>query len=490
MAFDQVNAPTTAALAAPAFPGRTRWLVVVLAFAGLGSSLVQSLVIPLLPILPAKLNATSSAVSWMVTATLIAGAIATPLFGRLGDQFGKRRMLLVALAALVAGSALCGVSTSLPVLIAGRALQGVAMAAIPLGISIIGTELPRDRRGGGIALISATLGVGGAVGLPLSGLIAEQWDFHVLFWLCAVVALLALTAVWFVVPESGTGSPGRVDVPGAVLLAVVLTALLLPLAQGNKWGWTNPLTLGLLGLAVLGALVFVRYELNHRDPLVNVRASRSRPVLLTNLASVLVGFAMFTGFLVTVSFVQAPVATGYGFGASLVAAGMTQLPGGLLMAVMSPVSARLTAARGPKTSLIAGAAVIASGYLLLEVAHGQLWQVMICSTITSGGVALAYAAMPSLILDATPARDAAAANGLNTLSRSIGTSLASAISSSLLATFTISLGGQVLPSAAAFNLMFVLGALAALLAILVIAFVPVTTGRAPAGEAALDTASA
>ena len=356
---------TTQTLAAPAPPldppARTwPWLL----FVGLGAlvvSLAQSLLIPVLATLPATLDASADTVQWLLTSTLLVAAVSVPLFGRLGDMFGARRMLLVAIGALVAGSVLTATTSNIALLVVGRGIQGISTAAIPLGISLLSRLLPRERAGGAIALISAMLGVGGALGLPFAGIIAEHFDFHALFWISAAVAAVAFVGILLVVPEAPSRSGGRVDVVGAVLLAGALVSLLLPLAEGSDWGWGSGRVIGLLVLSAVLLVVFGWSQTRSGNPLVDLSTMRRRPIVLTNLASLLFGFAMFASLIGTASYVQAPVASGYGFGSSIVVGGLAMLPGGLAMLVFAPVSARIIAWRGAPQVLALGGVVVAAG---------------------------------------------------------------------------------------------------------------------------------
>jgi predicted MFS family arabinose efflux permease len=329
-----------------------------------------------------------------VTATLLASAISTPLLTRLGDQFGRRRLILVTLALFAAGSLVCALTSNLPVLIAGRALQGCAIAVIPLGISIIGTTLPSHRRPAGIALVSATLGFGGAIGLPITGVVAQYSDFHLLFWGCLAAGLGAAVWVRLAVPESTQRSGGRIDYVGAVLLALTLAALLLPLSNAATWGWGSPATLALLAAFPVLLLGFLRHQAGRSQALIDLRTARRRPVLLTNAASVLVGFALFGNFLGTAPYVEAPTATGYGFGASTLAGGLFLLPGGLTMMVISPVAGRFIGRYGARTSLIFGSLVVAVGYVMRMTLTHTMVEVLVGSIIASAGSALAYSPCP------------------------------------------------------------------------------------------------
>jgi MFS family permease len=453
-------------------PGAARLELVVVGVGALMVSLSQSLLVPVLPVLPQKLHTSPGNVEWLLTSTLLVGAVAVPLFGRLGDMFGKRLMLMVALGTLAVGSLLDAVTSNVALLILGRAIQGASLSAIPLGISLLSSILPRERVRSAIALVSAMLGVGGALGLPLAGLVGEHADFHLLFWITTVAGAAALFATVAFVRESPSRTGGRIDALGAVLLTGGLVALLLPLAQGSSWGWTSIRTIVLLVLAVLVLVTFVVVERRKSAALVDIAAMSRRPIVLTNLASLLFGFALFASLIGTASFVEAPRASGYGFGSSIVVGGLCLLPSGVLMLLLAPVAARLIGRLGPHRTLALGALAVAAGWLLRVVATGSVWEVVIGSTIIGGGTGIGYAAMPTLINRNTPVSEIAAANGLNSLSRSLGSSLASAIGGSLLTASTIVLGGFELPSLGAYRALFAICGGAAVAAAVIALFIP------------------
>ncbi|MEU8632087.1 MFS transporter [Amycolatopsis sp. NPDC048633] len=459
---------------------RANLVVAVLALAGITVSLMQTLVIPLIPALPGLLHASAADATWAITATLLAGAVATPTMGRLGDMYGKRRMLLVSLGALVVGSAVGALSDTLVPMVAGRTLQGLAAGVIPLGISIMRDELPAERLGSATALMSASLGVGGALGLPAAALLAENADWHVLFWTAAGLGLVVTALVVALVPESPVRTGGRFDVLGAAGLSIALVCLLLAISKGADWGWGSAATLGLLAGAVLVLLLWGRWELRTPRPLVDLRTSARRQVLLTNIASAVFGFAMFAMSLVLPQLLQLPAATGYGLGRSMLVVGLVMAPSGLVMMALAPVSARITATRGPKTTLMLGAVVVAAGYALGIVLMSATWHLVLVSSVIGGGIGLAYGAMPSLVMGAVPVSETAAANSLNTLMRSIGTSVSSATAGLILARLTVRLGPVELPSQNGFRLVLGMGSAAALIALAVAAFLPRHTPAAPA----------
>lgn len=447
-------------------------LIATLGMVGVVVSLMQTLVIPIIPTLPTLLDTSASNASWVITATLLAGAVATPISGRLGDMFGKRRVLFANLVSLVAGSVVCAVFSSLVPEIIGRSLQGAAVGAIPLGISIMRDELPAEKVGSAMAIMSATLGVGGALGMPLASAIAQNADWHMLFWTAAGLGVVCAALVFVFVPESPVRTPARFDFGGAVGLSITLLALLIPITKGADWGWGSARILGLFALALVAFLIWGYFELRSRSPLVDLRVSARPRVLFTNLASIAVGFALYGMSLTFPQLMMAPEQTGYGFGLSMVNAGLALAPTGFVMILLSPVSARLSAARGPKITLALGSAVIAIGYLCAVVLMKSVWEIMVAAMIVAGGVGLAYAAMPALIMGAVPVTETAAANGLNSLMRSIGTSTSAAVMSVVLAHMTIQLGPHVLPSRDGFHTTFLIATGAAVVAIVLTLLIP------------------
>ncbi|MFE9444725.1 MFS transporter [Streptomyces sp. NPDC006602] len=463
---------------------RSNAVVAVLAFAGIVVALMQTLVIPIVPELPKLLDASASNTAWAVTATLLAAAVATPVVGRLGDMYGKRRLLLVSIVLLIAGSVVCALSDSVIPMIAGRALQGLAAGVIPLGISIMRDVLPAERLAGSTAMMSASLGVGGALGLPSAAFIADKWDWHLLFWTSAALGAVAFALVLTLVPESKVRAGGRFDLVGSLGLSAGLVTLLLAVSKGGDWGWTSPTTLGLAIASVVILLAWGLYELRSSQPLVDLRTTARPQVLFTNLASVALGFSMFAMSLVLPQLLQLPEATGYGLGKSMLTVGLVLAPQGLVMMAMSAVSAGITKAKGPKLTLMIGALIVAAGYSLNIVLMSEVWHLVLVSCVIGGGIGFTYGALPALIMGAVDPTQTGAANSLNTLMRSLGTSFASAIAGVILAQMTTDYGGFPLPSENGFKVVMAIGAGAALLAFLFATFIP--KPRAPQTAPATD----
>jgi MFS family permease len=455
-----------------AAPRRGTVLIAVLAAAGISVSLMQTLVIPLVPQLPELLGTTSANASWAITATLLTGAVATPMFGRLGDMFGAKRVLIACAALLTVGSVVVALTSSLIPLIVGRALQGFGAPVIPLGISVLRASLPAERVGSAMGLVSASLGVGGALGLPLSAVIAQHFSWHALFWFAAALGLFSgLLFAMFVPDIVPSRTMGRFDFIGAVGLAAGLVMLLLPISKGSTWGWTSATTLGLLvgSIVVLG--VFGWWQWRAPAPLVDLRTTIKPPVLLTNLSSIAVGFGMFASSLIGPQLLQMPREAG-GLGQGMITAGLWMAPGGLAMMASAPLAAKIIAARGPKFTLVLGCVVISSGYLVGTQWLGSPAGVMAFAMIGSAGVGFAFAALPTLINAAVPVSETAAANGINSLARSLGTSTASAVLAAVLAQMTVEFAGHAVPSLDGFRTALIIAAIAAAIAAAVALSIP------------------
>jgi EmrB/QacA subfamily drug resistance transporter len=407
--------------------------LLILCIAALAFALAQTTLIPALGALKTHLHTDSSGVAWTLTGYLLAAAVFTPLFGRLGDMFGKRRLLVVSLCFFAAGSAVSALGNTLEVVVAGRVLQGIGGGIFPLCYGIIRDEFPRDRVGQSIGLISATLGVGGGVGLVVGGLLVDHASYHWIFWMGAAMAVVAAVSVELFIPESPVRTPGKVDLRGAVVLGVGLVLPMIAIARANVWGWGAGRTLGLIaaGLVILG--LWIVLQRRTEQPLTDVTTLAKPPVLMTNIATVLVGFGMFGSFILIPQLVEAPHSTGYGFGLSATGAGLLMLPAALTMLVVGPFSGIIGARLGNKVPLALGGMTTAAGLILMGLAHGSQLEILLFNMLTNVGIGLAYAAMPNLIVDAVPPEQTGEATGFNAVVRSVGSSLGSQVTAAILA---------------------------------------------------------
>ncbi|MFD5513601.1 MFS transporter [Streptomyces sp. NPDC127051] len=442
-------------------------IVFALSLAAMVVSMMQTLPVPILGLIRTDLGTSTANVSWVTTATLLSAAVFTPLLGRFGDQHGKKPTLVAVLGVMVVGSVIAAVATSLPLLILGRVLQGAATAIFPLALSVLREEVRPQKLPGAMALVSGTLAFGSGLALVATGLLTSgsDADYRNAFWMATGFAALALLAVAFLVPATRHKTGGRTDFLGALTLGITLLLLLLPISQGHEWGWTSGRTLGSFAGAAVMTAVWVFTELKVSEPLVDMRMFVHRPVLMANLAGILVGFGMFANFLGVSYLVQMPEKlTGYGFDASILRASVQfLLPGAIVSLLASPIGGQLVRHRGPRVALGLAAGLGAVGFGWLALDHGHSFSVIGAGLIVGAAVSFGYAAMPAVIMASVPHHQSGIANGINSISRSTGSAIGSAIVTTILASKTIEhlpAGVPALPAESGFTLTFWIGAVA------------------------------
>ena len=434
----------------------------VLTLAGTAFAFQQTMVFPALPTFQSEFGTTTAWTTWVLTAFLVSAAVATPILGKLGDQYGKERMLLISLAIFLAGCVGAAFAWDLPSLIGFRVLSGAGGAVFPLSFAIIRDEFPPERVGVGIGLLSAVFGVGGGFGIVLSGVIVDHLSWRLLFLLGSIPVAASLALVHRYVPESPIRTPSRVDIPGALLLSGALVTFMVALTEGEHLGWLSP---SIVGLIVASAVIFTLWvvvESRSPAPMVDMRMLAHRPVLLTNVTTMISGFALFTCFVLVPSFVESPSVRGYGFGASATQAGLYLLPSSLAMLFSGPVAGLVGRRVGPKWPLAAGMTIVAFAALLLAFAHDEPWHVVLSSAMLGLGVGAAFATMVALIADNVDAREMGIATGMNTVVRMIGSVIGGQVGAALLTAQTI--GSSSVPAESAFTWAFGLSAVAALAA--------------------------
>lgn len=405
----------------------------VLALGGIAYALLQSLVAPALPDIQHSLHTSETAVGWILTAYLLSASVATPIAGRLGDMHGKERVLIVVLVLLAVGTLISAVADSIGTMVAGRVIQGAGGGIFPLAFAIVRDEFPPARVAGGIGLMSALLGIGGGLGVVLSGVIVDGLSYHWLFWFPLVAIVGAAIATWRFVPESPVKVPGRVNWLTTALMSTGLTAVLLAVSQAGEWGWGSPKTVGLAAFGLAVIVAWVAAELRSREPLVDMRMMAIRGVWTTNLVAFLLGVGMYSSFILLPQFVQAPTFTGYGFGASVTEAGLFLLPATMAILVVGQLAGRLEHRFGSKPPLIWGAIFAALSFILLCVAHSTPWEIYVSSGLLGVGIGLSFAAMANLIVQNVPQEQTGVATGMNTVTRTLGGAFGGQVAATLLA---------------------------------------------------------
>ncbi|RYH13453.1 MAG: MFS transporter [Alphaproteobacteria bacterium] len=408
-------------------PNRIGLIFLLLAAGAASISMLQSLLSPVLSTLQLELDTTQNAISWVLIAFLLAGAVGTPILGRVGDMVGKVRTLLIALGAMIIGNIISGLAPNIEVMVLGRAIQGVGMSAFPLSYGIIRDEFPRERLASAVGTMSSVIAVGGGLGAVLAGPIVSNLGWQWLFWLPTVALAVVAILVHRLIPESPVRSGGRINWVAATLLAGWLIALLLPLSQATQWGWTSPLVLGLLGAAVVLAVTWVMVEIRSDNPLIDMQVMRLPAVWTTNLVALLFGAAMFSVWAFVPQLIQVPTSSGYGFGASVTQAGWIILPMLVTMAFAGTLVGRLEQRFSFKSQLSMGAALVAVACAGFAFFHHDVWQLTLTSAIFGLGLGLAYSTMTNLIVQSVPPTQTGTATGMNANIRTIGGAMGTTI---------------------------------------------------------------
>ena len=425
----------------------------MLSLGGISYALLQSLVVPALPEIQASLHTSEGAVGWILTAFLLSASVATPIVGRLGDMYGKERLLLVVLMLLALGTLISAVASSLSLMILGRVIQGVGGGVFPLAFSIVRDEFPRERVPGAIGLVSSLLGIGGGAGVVFAGIVTDNLSYHWLFWFPLAAILLTAWLTWRYIPESPVKTPAHVNYRAAALMTLGISGVLLAITQTSSWGWGSPKTLGLLAAGVALILAWVREELRSREPLVDMRMMGIRGVWTTNAVAFLIGIGMYSSFILLPELVQEPVSTGYGFGSSVTAAGLFLLPSTIAIVVVGQMAGVLERRIGSRGSLIAGTAFSLASYVLLVADRSQEVEVYVAAGLLGVGIGLSFSAMANLIVENVRQEQTGVATGMNAVTRTLGGAFGGQLAATLLAG---ELGAGGIPTSTGFTLSFLM----------------------------------
>jgi MFS family permease len=407
------------------------------------ASIISSLGAPLLSSVARSLHVSLNSAQWSLTVALLAGAIAAPVMGRLGDGPFRRQAILGALATVFVGSLIAGLSRSLPPLLLGRAMQGVGLGLAPLTMAAARDHLSSERAPAVIGVLSVSTAAGLGAGYPISGLIAQELNVHAAFLFGAVISGLALLAAFLVIPSSSESSRVPLDLRGAALVVVGLAALLLAVGQGSAWGWDSTVIICLFAAAVLVLGVWARSQLTRTAPLVELRELRHRAVLTADLAAIVLGVAMYLFLTLVTEFVEVP-SSDYGFGASTLLAGLCLLPFSLTSLAASRTMPPLMRRFGTSAVLVGGTLTVAVAGAFFALEHRALWEAYATMGLVGVGFGYTYAAIPGLIIRSVPEHETGSAMGLYQVIRYVGFSVGSALTASILASHTAA--GSAIPS--------------------------------------------
>ncbi len=423
-------------------------LVAVLVFLAVESTAVASLGTPLLPTVQRAYHVSLAASQWTLTITLLAGAVATPVMGRLGDGRLRRQTTLGGVAFMLVGCVLSALPIGFAAFLAGRGLQGAGLGLVPLATAVARDDLPAGRSRPAIALIGVTTAAGIGIGYPLVGLLAEYLGLGAPFWFVAVLSALALAAGAAVLPPS-PAREARLDVAGALTLGLGITGLLLVLAEGPVWGWASAASLGCAAASVALLAGWAAVELRSRRPLIDLRLLRRRSVLAANVTAFLVAVGFYPLGSLIVRYVQTPPGTGYGFGASVVVAGLMLTPFSLASFAASRVAGRLARRTSAEVVVAASCVLLIASMAAFLLARGGYWQIVAAMALDGFGVGCVYAVNPLQITGGVPAAETGSAISFYQLVRTVAYSLGSTLSATVLVLYLPR--GRVFPGDAGYS---------------------------------------
>jgi MFS family permease len=437
-----------------------------LAVTALTFATLQSLLVPVLPVLQRDLHTDAAGATWAITSWLITSAVATPLLGRVGDLVGKRRVFLLCLAAVAAGSVAAALAPNLAMLIVARVLQGFGGAMFPLAFGILRDVLPARSLASGIGGFSAVMAIGSGLGTVLAGPLSGALGWRGLFVIPIAGMAVGALLTWRWVPSTGSRATGRVNLLSATLLTMWLVALLLPLSTGAQWGWSSPRTVGLFFSAAVLLVTWAWVELRSTSPLVDLRMLREPAVWSTDVAAIFFGAAMFGVFAYFPRFAQTPASTGWGLGASVATSGLLMLPMLVTMAASGFLIGPLGRIVPPRLQLMGAAVLIALSTASLALLHANPLELAIAAGVFGIGLGVGFAAMTTVVVQSVPATQTGVASGVNANLRTIGSAIGTAL---LTAIVTGSADASGTPTEQGYTTGFlVLAALAAVSALVVL----------------------
>ncbi|MFD7281808.1 MFS transporter [Streptomyces sp. NPDC059862] len=471
MASVQHKAAPPPSHASSGMPVRTGAVVGFLVFVELVSGVVQGSLIPLLPQLGHALGVSHGDLNWASSVHLLAAALLVPAFARLGDLYGHRRMLRIAVVMVVVGTLLTAAATSYPMVLAGRALQGPLAALLPLEIALVRDRLPKEQARVAIGMLVGALTFGVSFGLVSSGWIFERMgSASGTLWIVTAFAAIAVPVSCFLIPESVTRARVKVDIPGTAGLALGLAAVLYGIAQAEEHGWTSTAFLGCTGLGAVVLAGWVAYELRAAQPMVDVRALASPQALPLYLASAVFGMVLYGSQTAHATFMGTPRQLGYGFGMGVLAIGLTLLPLGLGAFAGSSLAPRIARTTGYRTVLLGGASATAAGFVWMALLHDTVWHLVVGGAVTGIGTGVCLASLPTVIVELAPRDQSGIAGGLYSTSKTLGGSISGAVFATVLSTMTVPGLDQAVPSESAYTTVwFVCAGTSVLTALLVLA---------------------
>lgn len=381
--------------------------------------------------------------SWIITSFMLIAASSAAIGGRLGDLYGRSRVLVYVLGISVLGSFISATAPSYELVIVGRGMQGVAGACLPLMFGLLREHMPRDRVMLGIGLIATTALLAGGAGVFLGGVLIDHFSWRTMFYISGSVGILAvILAIVFVPGSSGGKRNGPIDMLGGALFVPAVAFTLYGISQTRNWGWSDPWTLGFIATGLVILSVWALHELRHRDPLIDIRLLSRRQVLVANLCMILTAFSAMQAPMVLSLLLQQPVSTGVGLGLSGTVAGAV-IGIGMMVAVFSgPLSGFIADHHSGRRSMIIGSAAMTVGWIGMLIEHQTLWFIACMLFVLEVGKGMVFATVPMLLVESVPAERTSEANGLTAVLRQAFIGIGASVIALALTTSTIGHGGD------------------------------------------------
>ena len=411
----------------------SRLLIPSLVFVGVVVAAVGSLGAPLITSVATTFDVSLSSAQWTLTVALLTGAVTTPILGRLGSGPHRRAAILGTLGVVSVGGVLTALPLSFTWLLLGRAAQGVGLALTSMLMGVARDHLSDRRSGSTIALLSVASTAGVGVGYPLSGLLTEHGGIRAAYGFGAVITVLALLVALRVIPAAAQKHSLRIDVPGALLLALVLSMVLILVSETALWT-SYPWWAGAMATtAAIATYIWVRIEIGSSAPLVDLRLLRHRAVVGANGAMFLGGIGMYLLLTIVTRYAQTPSGAGYGFGLDVFTAGLVLVPFSVFGFLAGKLVSRALRRVGPAHALTVSALVVLGALALFAGTRTSVLELCVAMSILGFGVGSFSAAMPSVVLSVVPSGETSSAMSVNQVVRSVGFAFGSAIGGLVLA---------------------------------------------------------
>lgn len=439
--------------------------LVVLTACVLLVSYVETMVLPGIPTIEKDLSTTITIGSWITAILLLVGAAVSPIIGKLGDLYGKKKLIITSLAFYTVGVSIAGFSTSIYFLIFARAIQGVGLAILPLSLAFLTDLFPKDKLATAQGAIAGSAGISTSLGLVLGAYVIQDLGWRSAFHTAAIVSvILFIVAFIGLKPDIASCTKCKIDYIGAFLLSVGIALVLVYTSEGSSMGWFSleELTFLILGLAL--TVSFFYYESIAEEPLISLNLLKIRNVLVANLVTLIAGIINFLLFFAVIEYLE--LSRPYGLGFDVIATGLVLVPGTIIMLIIGPTIGRILTRTGPKTILIAGASASILSFLLLMVNRGTGYDVTLGVIFGFAGLIILVVPLVNMISLSLPKQTVTVGQGFNTTLKFIGSAVGPVLTTTILATYvtpiTKVVGGKSVvvasvPSPTAFNVVFATG---------------------------------